>query len=304
MRKYPKGHSFRFPLLAYFATEIPDNIVYWERRAFSNAESARSFSQLIHESQIGSFIVKTIFASHGGWFIVGFGMSLPPEEFNQRYDEFYSELCKKIGGVSLEQVEDFDNFLASDWIDELMMTVFSDKLEDLYQNPLQSQKLARAKIRLRELSEGVANEKLTRLLRDLEAKYLALRPDFEKPEEILEIMKLCNTITEGVVRKVYSDKNLGKIGRKTLGQLVQRIMDEEAVPKRVGFEIHTLVSYRNKVEHLDVLDEAEYELSKSDLELVISHMLDFVEYCLGGVFWHMQSALRIRRLPKRRLTLS
>lgn len=62
---------------------------------------------------------------------------------------------------------------------------------------------------------------------------------------------------------------------------MQRIVDEEAVPKRVGFEIQTLVTYRNKVEHLDVLDQAEYELSKSDLELVISHMLDLVEYCLG-----------------------
>lgn len=284
---YPKDQAVRFPLLAYFATDIPDNIAYWERRAFSNAESARRFSKMIHESQIGSSIVKTIFASHGGWIIVGFGMSLSPEEFNEKYDELYSELCKKIGGAYLEQVEDFDNFLASDWVDELMMTVFSDKIDDLYQSPLPLLKLARAKIRLRELSEGVANDKLARLLKELEDKYLALRPDFEKPEEILEIMKLCNTITEGAVRQVYSHKNLGKIGRKTLGQLVQRIVDEEAVPKRVGFEIHTLVSYRNKVEHLDVLDEAEYELSKSDLELVISHMLDFVEYCLGqGILAH------------------
>ena len=208
-------------------------------------------------------------------------MSLPATKFNEKYDELYSELCKKIGGAHLEQVEDFDNFLGSDWVDELMMTVFSDKVEDLYQTPQPLQKLARAKIRLRELSEGVANEKLARLLKRLEEKYLALRPDFEKPDEILEIMKLSNTITEGAVRQVYSHAKLGKIGRKTLGPLVQRIVDEEAVPKRVGFEIQTLVTYRNKVEHLDVLDQAEYELSKSDLELVISHMLDLVEYCLG-----------------------
>jgi hypothetical protein len=279
--RYPKGHPVRFPLLAYFTTDIPDNIAYWERRAFSNSESARRFSKIIHESQIGSIIVKTIFASHGGWIIVGFGMSLSPEEFNEKYDELYSELSKKIGGAYLEQVEDFDNFLASDWVDELMMTVFSDKVDDLYQSPLPLLKIARAKIRLRELSEGVANEKLARLLKSLENKYLALRPEYEKPDEILEIMKLCSTITEGAVRQVYSHEKLGKIGRKTLGQLVQRIVDEEAVPKRVGFEIQTLVSYRNKVEHLDVLDEAEYELSKSDLELVISHLLDLVGYCLG-----------------------
>jgi hypothetical protein len=278
--RYPKDHVVRFPLLAYFATGIPDNIVYWQRRAFSNAESARRFSKMIQESQLATKVVKTIFASHGGWFIVGFGMSLPAEKFNEKYDELYSELCKKIGGAYLEQVEDFDNFLGSDWVDELTMTVFSDKIDDLYQTPQPLQKLARAKIRLRELSEGVANENLARLLKRLEEKYLALRPDFEKPDEILEMMKLCNTITEGAVRQVYSHEKLGKVGRKTLGQLVQRIVDEEAVPKRVGFEIQTLVTYRNKVEHLDVLDQAEYELSKSDLELVISHMLDLVEYCL------------------------
>jgi len=285
--EYPKNQIVRFPLLAYFATDIPDDIAYWERRAFSNVESARRFSEMIHESQIASIIAKTNFASYGGWIIVGFGMSLPPERFNSKYDELYSELCKKIGGAYLEQVDDFDSFLASDWVDELMMIVFSDKIDNLYQNPLQSQKLARSKIRLRELSANVENERLARLLRSLEEKYLALRPDFEKPNDILEIMKLCNTITEGAVRQVYSHEKLGKIGRKSLGQLVPRIVDEETVPKRIGFEIQTLVSYRNKVEHLDVLDQAEYELTKSDLELVISHMLDLVEYCLGhGILAH------------------
>lgn len=101
--RYPKDHVVRFPLLAYFAADIPDNIVYWERRAFSNAESARRFSKMIQESQLATNVLKTIFASHGGWFIVGFGMSLPAVEFNEKYDELYSELCKKIGGSILNK---------------------------------------------------------------------------------------------------------------------------------------------------------------------------------------------------------
>ena len=279
--RYPKGHLVRFPLLAYFATDIPHNIVYWERRAFSNAESARRFSKMIQESQLATKVVKTIFASRGSWFIVGFGMSLPAVEFNEKYDELYSELCKKIGGAYLEQVEDFADFLGSDWVDELMMTVFSDKIEDLYQTPQPLEKLARAKIRLRELSEDIGNENLARLMKRLEEKYLAFRPDYEKPDEILEIMKLCNTVAEAVVRQIYSHAKLGKIGQKTLGQLVQQIVVEEVVPRHVGFEIQTLVTYRNKVEHLDVLDQTEYKLTKSDMELVMSHMLDLLEYCLG-----------------------
>jgi hypothetical protein len=277
----------RFPLLAYFATNIPGNIVYWERRAFSNAESAREFSRMIQESQLATKVVKTIFASHGSWFIVGLGMSLPAVEFNEEYDELYSELCKKIGGVYLEQVEDFDDFLGSDWVDELMMTVFSDKIEDLCQTPQPLQKLARAKIRLTKLSEDVGNENLARLLKHLEEKYLALRPDYEKPDEILEIMKLCDTIAEAAVRQIYSHKGLGKIGQKTLGQIVRQIVVEEVVPRHVGFEIQTLVTYRNKVEHLDILDQTEYKLTKSDMELVMSHMLDLLEYCLGqGILAH------------------
>lgn len=276
-----KGRLVRFPVYAYFETDIPDRVAYWERRAFSNAESARKFSEIIRQSQISKIIVKTIYASHGGWIIVGFGMMLPAYEFNRTHQELYYELCKKVGGVYLEPIEDFDEFLGSDYIDELEMTVFSDRTDNLYQHPPRSEKLAKAKIRLRKAADAIGNEKLARLLNDLEQRYLVLRPDAEERENILDIMKLCDTVTDGVIRQVYRYHKLGIIGRKTLGQLVPRIIDEEVVSKRIGFEIQTLVSYRNKVEHYDVLDRAEYELSKSDLELVMCHMLDLVEYCLG-----------------------
>ena len=271
----------RFPVTALFTTEIPDNVKYWERRGFSNPLSAKEFANLIMDSVIGKHVSKIIFARYCNWIVLGIGMTIPRSLFLERYGQHYDELCKKIGGVYLEAIHDFREFLMSDWIPEMNMIVFGDSLNDLFQVSIDSHELANIKLRLRKASESLRKTMLSEILTKIEEKYLALSPIYAKASDVFEVMKLCNSVLENSVKQIYREKNLGTLGRKTMGRLVSEIEDKADIPRNLVFKMQRTLYYRNKIEHYDMIDASEYKLSISDLNSMLVDMLDIVEFYLS-----------------------
>lgn len=262
----------KFPVIALFTTDIPENVQYWERRAFSNLFSAKEFASIIKESSMGENIEKIIFASYSGWIICGMGIKIPRYEFLSKFDEYYTEICHKVGGVYLEGIENFQEFLMSDWVPDLGMIVFSDSVEDLQDN-----KLSIIKSRLRDASATSKNEMLSQVLIKIESKYLSLKPIYHDASDIFEIMKLSNSILDNYVRQLYVRK-VGAIGRKTMGILVSEIEDKTDIPKHLALKLRRILYYRNKIEHYDLIDPSEYKLEMQDLEVILTDMLDILEY--------------------------
>ena len=271
----------RFPVTALFTTEIPEDVKYWERRGFSNPLSAKEFADLIMNSVIGKHVSKIMFAKYCKWIVLGIGMKIPRSLFLERYGQYYDELCMKIGGVALEAIHDFREFLMSDWIEEMNMVVFGDSLNGLFQTSVESHKLVDIKLRLRKASESLQNKMLSQILAKIEGKYLALSPIYAKASDIFEVMKLCDSILENSVKQIYQKNKLGHVGRKTLGRLISEIEDKVNIPRHLALKMWRTLYYRNKIEHYDMIDMSEYKLNMSDLEVMLMDMLDVTEYCLS-----------------------
>lgn len=271
----------KFPVGAYVATNIPANVKYWERRAFSNPLSAKEFADMIINSAIAKEVVKIVFAKYAGWVILGLGMKIPPHEFTERYGQYYDELCEKVGGVYLEAIINFENFLMSDWIDEMGLVVISDTVEGLYQTKIENHRLAAFKIRLREVATYFKAGMLSEMLQRIERKYLALSPTAYRESEIFEILKLCDNVCESLIKRVHKHLRLGPPRRKTLGIIVREIENEGSLPKSLLFKMGRIVEYRNKIEHYDLADIKEYRFEKMDIEIVLSDMLDIADYVIS-----------------------
>lgn len=271
----------RFPVTALFTTEIPEDVKYWERRGFSNPLSAKEFADLIMNSVIGKHVSKIMFAKYCKWIVLGIGMKIPRSLFLERYGQYYDELCMKIGGVALEAIHDFREFLMSDWIEEMNMVVFGDSLNGLFQTSIESHKLVDIKLRLRKASESLQNKMLSQTLAKIEGKYLALSPIYAKASDIFEVMKLCDSILENSVKQLYQKNKLGHVGRKTMGRLISEIEDKVNIPRHLALKMWRALYYRNKIEHYDMIDTSEYKLDMSDLEVMLMDMLDIIEYCLS-----------------------
>lgn len=267
----------KFPVTALFTTDVPEDVNYWERRAFSNPLSAKEFAKIIKDSSIGEHISKIIFASYGGWIILGMGMKIPRHKFTAEHDQYYYELCKKVGGVSLEGIEDFQEFLMSDWVPEMNMVVFGDSVDILFQTSIESNKLSSIKLRLREASATSKNEMFSQVLEKIENKYLSLSPIYHKASDIFEVMKLCDSVLDNCVRQLHL-REVGTIGRKTMGVLVSEIEDKTDIPKHLVLKLRRILYYRNKIEHYDLIDPSEYKLEMQDLEVMLTDMLDVLEY--------------------------
>ena len=271
----------RFPVTALFTTEIPEDVKYWERRGFSNPLSAKEFADLIMNSVIEKHVSKIMFAKYCKWIVLGIGMKIPRSLFLERYGQYYDELCMKIGGVALEAIHDFREFLMSDWIEEMNMVVFGDSLNGLFQTSIESHKLVDIKLRLRKTSESLQNKMLSQTLAKIEGKYLALSPIYAKASDIFEVMKLCDSILENSVKQLYQKNKLGHVGRKTMGRLISEIEDKVNIPRHLALKMWRALYYRNKIEHYDMIDTSEYKLNMSDLEVMLMDMLDIIEYCLS-----------------------
>ena len=271
----------RFPVTALFTTEIPEDVKYWERRGFSNPLSAKEFADLIMNSVIGKHVSKIMFAKYCKWIVLGIGMKIPRSLFLERYGQYYDELCMKIGGVALEAIHDFREFLMSDWIEEMNMVVFGNSLNGLFQTSIESHKLVDIKLRLRKASESLQNKMLSQTLAKIEGKYLALSPIYAKASDIFEVMKLCDSILENSVKQLYQKNKLGHVGRKTMGRLISEIEDKVNIPRHLALKMWRALYYRNKIEHYDMIDTSEYKLNMSDLEVMLMDMLDTIEYCLS-----------------------
>lgn len=271
----------RFPVTALLTTEIPRNVKYWERRGFSNPLSAKEFADLIMNSVIGKNVSKMMFAKYCNWTILGIGMKIPRSLFLERYGQYYDELCMKIGGVYLEAVHDFQEFLMSDWIPEMNMVVFGDSINGLFQTSIESHKLVNIKLRLRKASESLENKMFSQTLAKIEEKYLALSPIYANLLDIFEVMKLCDSILENSVKQIYRKQKLGDIARKTMGRLISEIEDKVDIPRHLTLKMWRTLYYRNKIEHYDMIDPMEYKLSILDLETMLMDMLDIVEYCIS-----------------------
>jgi hypothetical protein len=206
-------------------------------------------------------------------------MRIPSYKFTSKFDEYYYELCEKVGGVSLEGIEDFQEFLMSDWVPEMSMIVFSDSADDLFPTNIAENKQAKTKLRLREAVATSQNEMFSQILKKIESKYLSLRPIYHNASDIFEVMKLCNSVLDNCIRQVYL-KKIGQIGRKTMGRLVSEIEDKASIPKYLALELRRVLYYRNKIEHYDMIDPSEYKLEMPDLEVILMDMLDLVEYYL------------------------
>jgi hypothetical protein len=265
----------KFPITAMFTTEIPSDVNYWERRGFSNPFSAKQFAELVSDSLFSEHIKKLVFALYGRWIVFGIGMGIPRYEFLEKYGPYYDELCKKVGGVYLEGIEDFTEFLMSDWIPEMGMVIFTDSIEE------ESNELADIKNKLMEVSQSVPNRMLSDLFLKIEERYLALSPLYAKASDIFEVAKLCDTVSENCIKNIYLKKKLGSLAMKTLGSLIRELQQRGNLPGHLNLRLHRVLYYRNKIEHYDLIDPTEYEFTMIDLKTILTDMLTIAKYSLA-----------------------
>jgi len=207
----------------------------------------------------------------------------PSYKFLEKFGPYYDELCKKVGGVYLEGIEDFRDFLMSDWIPEMGLVIFSDSIEE------ESNELADIKNKLIDASQSVTNGMLSDLFLKIEERYLALSPLYAKASDIFEVAKLCDTVSENCIKKIYVNKEIGSLGRKTLGALIHELEDRGNLPRHLNLRLHRVLYYRNKIEHYDLIDPTEYEFTMIDLKTILTDMLTITKYSLAEKFLEASS---------------
>lgn len=269
----------KFPVLSWFNAKISQEVKCWQRAAFSNPISAKEFVDLLMETSIQRHIKNVIYAKYAGWIITGIGVDIPCYKFTEKYDEAYDNVFKKVGAVYLEPIQDFSEFLMSDWADELELAVFSEKLEDLFQiYPKKIAKLVKIKSNLKIFSVKTKANTLSEILREIYSKYLSLKPRYENFQKIFEIMKLIVTVEESVIRALYKAARLGNLGSKTIGKLVNELIDADFLSERLTFITRRIVLYRNAVEHYNASSNDLYKFETSDLEIALMDLCDLVEF--------------------------
>lgn len=271
----------KFPVLSWFNVKISPKVKCWQRAAFSNPISAKEFVNLIMETSIQNHIKNVIYAKYGGWIIVGIGVDIPCYKFIEKYSEAYDSVFAKVGAVHLEAIQDFSEFLMSDWIDELGLVVFSEKLEDLFPTfPDKIAKLAKIKSNLKVFSKKTKASTLSEILREIYNEYLSLKPRYENFQKIFKIMKLIAVVDESVIKALYRSTSLGNLGSKTIGRLVNELIDADFLSEKMTFVTRRIVLYRNAIDHYDASKNDLYKFDTNDLEIALMDLCDMAEFAL------------------------